>query len=367
MAIFRPEMATLKKYVPGKPIEEVAKEYGVTDIVKLASNENPLGPSPKAIEAIQKAAHEIHIYPDGAAAELTQKLAKKLDILPQQIMFGNGGEEIIKMLAYAMIEPGDEVIFAWPSFSLYDIATSVMGGKSVVLKMTPDFKHDFDAFIGSVTPKTKMIYVCNPNNPTGNIMTKAEVDYLVNHIPLSVVLILDEAYFEFAQVNPEYPNGLEILSSRPNTIIIRTLSKVAGLAGLRVGYMISSEAIISEMTKVKNVFNLNRIAQVAAIAALDDDDHIRKTVDLNYISIGMMEEFFDSKGLTYTTSNANFVWVDTGYDSRLVNEELLKRGVIIRPGFLWGSDGYIRVSTGTIEQTQRFIDAFEDVLTVLGN
>lgn len=365
MSIFRPEMATLKKYVPGKPIEEVAKEYGVTDIVKLASNENPLGPSPKAIAAIQKAAEEIHIYPDGSAAELTDRLAAKLGISPKQVMFGNGGEEIIKMLAYAMIEKDDEVIFAWPSFSLYEIATSIMGGKSVVFNMTEDFKHDFDAFIGAVTPKTKMIYVCNPNNPTGNIMTKAEVDHLVNNIPDSVVLVLDEAYFEFGQVNPEYPNGLDILAKRPNTILIRTFSKVAGLAGVRVGYMISNEQLIAEMTKVKNVFNLNRIAQAAGLAALEDDDHIQKTVELNYISIGMMEEFFDSRGLYYIPSNANFVWVNAGFDSRVVNEELLKRGVIIRPGFLWGNDAYIRVSTGTVEQTQRFIDAFDDVLNQL--
>lgn len=365
MGIFRSEMATLKKYVPGKPVEEVAREYGITDIVKLASNENPLGPSPKAIAAIQAAACDVHIYPDGSATALTEKLAKKLGINPNQIMFGNGGEEIIKMLAYAMIDKEDEVIFAWPSFSLYDIATSVMGGKSVVFNMGVDFKHDFDAFIGAVNEKTKMIYVCNPNNPTGNIMTIAELDHLVANIPDHVVLVLDEAYFEFAQVNPDYPNGLDILAKRPNTVIIRTFSKVAGLAGLRVGYMISNEQLVAEMTKVRNVFNLNRIAQVAGIAALDDDDHIKKTVELNYISIGMMEAFFDEIGLDYTPSNANFVWVNTGFDSRIVNEELLKRGVIIRPGFLWGSDEHIRVSTGTFEQTQRFIDAFEDVLNHL--
>lgn len=362
MSLFRKELETLKKYVPGKPIEEVKKEYGLTDIVKLASNENPLGPSPKAIEAIKNEAANIHIYPDGSAAELRGKMAKKLNISADQIMFGNGGEEIIKMLAYALVGSEDEVIFAWPSFSLYDIATSQMGGKAVRIGMKEDFKHDFKAFIEAVNDKTKMIYVCNPNNPTGNIMTVDEVNYLIDNIPQDVILVLDEAYYEFARVNPNYPNGLDILAKRPNTILIRTFSKVAGLAGIRVGYMISSEAIISEMTKVKNVFNLNRIAQVAGMAALDDDDHINKTVELNYISLGMMEEFFDSKNLVYTESNANFVWVNVGYDSRVINEELLKRGVIIRPGFLWGSDNYIRVSTGTIEHTQRFIDALEDVL-----
>lgn len=362
MSIFRKELATLKKYVPGKPIEEVKKEYGLTDIVKLASNENPLGPSPKAVEAIKQMAEEVHIYPDGVAADLRDRLGKFYGINPDQIMMGNGGEEIIKMLAYAMVAKDDEVIFAWPSFSLYDISTSLMGGKSVRIETTDDFKHDFKAFVKAVNDKTKMIVVCNPNNPTGNIMTKEEVNYLVDNIPEHVVLVLDEAYYEFAKVNPEYPNGLDILAKRPNTVVLRTFSKVAGLAGVRVGYMISSEEIIAEMIKVKNVFNSNRLAQFAGIAALEDQAHIEKTVELNYISLGMMEEYFDSQNIKYAKSNANFIWVNVAHDSRVVNEELLKRGVIIRPGFLWGYDNYIRISTGTVEQTQRFIDALDEVL-----
>ncbi len=362
MSVFRKELETLKKYVPGKPIEDVKREYGLTDIVKLASNENPLGPSPKAKQAIVDAVSSVHIYPDGAALDLRKKLADFYGISDDMIMFGNGGEEIIKMLAYAMIEKGDETIFAWPSFSLYDIATNLMGGKSVPVKTVGNFKHDFKSFVAAITDKTKMIFVCNPNNPTGNIMTKEEVDYLVDNIPEHIVLVLDEAYYEFAKVNPQYPNGLDYLAKRPNTVVVRTFSKVAGLAGLRVGYMISSPQIISEMTKVKNVFNSNRIAQIAAMAAIDDQKHIAKTVELNYISIGMMEEFFDVKGLSYAPANANFVWVNVGRDSRVVNEELLKRGIIIRPGFLWGEDDYIRISTGTIEQTQRVIDALDEIL-----
>ncbi len=362
MSVFRRELETLKKYVPGKPIEDVKREYGLTDIVKLASNENPLGPSPKAKQAIVDAVDNIHIYPDGAALELRQKMADFYGISEDMIMFGNGGEEIIKMLGYAMIEKGDETIFAWPSFSLYDITTNLMGGKSVAVKTIGNFKHDFKSFVDAITDKTKMIFVCNPNNPSGNIMTKEEVDYLVDNVPEHIVLVFDEAYYEFAKVNPQYPNGLDYLAKRSNTVVIRTFSKVAGLAGLRVGYMISSPQIISEMTKVKNVFNSNRIAQIAAMAALDDQAHIAKTVELNYISIGMMEEFFDVKGLSYASANANFVWVNVGRDSREVNEELLKRGVIIRPGFLWGEDNYIRISTGTIEQTQRVIDALDEIL-----
>ncbi len=362
MSLFRKELETLKKYVPGKPIEDVKREYGLTDIVKLASNENPLGPSVKAQAAIIEAASQVHIYPDGAAIELREKLAQFYGISPDMIMFGNGGEEIIKMLAYAMIAKDDEVIFAWPSFSLYDIATGIMGGKSIAIDTIGNFKHDFKAFIAAVSDKTKMVFVCNPNNPTGNIMTKDELDYLVANLPDDILLVLDEAYFEFARVNPDYPNGLDYLAKRPNTVIIRTFSKVAGLAGLRVGYMISSPQIISEMSKVKNVFNSNRLAQIAGVAALADQEHINKTVELNYQSLALMTKFFDEKGLSYAPANSNFIWVDVARDSRIVNEELLKRGVIIRPGFLWGQDNYIRVSSGTIEQTKRFIAALSEVL-----
>ncbi len=361
-SLFRPELEALKKYVPGKPIEEVKKEYGLTDVLKLASNENPLGPSKKAIEAIQREATQVHIYPDGIAAELREKLANKYKIKADNIMFGNGGEEIIKMIAYAFIDKDDEVIFGTPSFALYDISTNLMGGKAIKIPLTTDFKHDFKTFIENVTDKTKAIFVCNPNNPTGNIMTRDEVNYLVNNISDDILLVLDEAYFEYAKVNPDYPDGLDILRDRPNTIIIRTFSKVAGLAGVRVGFMISNEELIGEMTKVKNVFNSSKIAQAAAIAALDDEDHIDKTVKLNYESLGLMIDYFNEKNLSFIPTNTNFVWVNVGHDTRIVNEELLKEGVIIRPGFLWGFDEYIRISSGTIEQTKVFVEKLDIVL-----
>jgi len=360
--IYRKELANLKVYVPGKPVEEVMKEYGLTEITKLASNENPLGPSPKAIEAIQKEASGIHIYPDGVAADLTGKLAEHWSVKPEQIMMGNGGEQVLFLIAQTFINEGDEAIMANPSFALYDITVTLMGGKPVVLPLTKDFKHDFKGFVNAVTDKTKLVYVCNPNNPTGNIMTKEEVNYLADNLPEHVVLVLDEAYFEYAVKNPDYIDGLEILNRRPNTVILRTFSKVAGLAGLRVGYAISTPEIITEMKKIKGVFNSNRIAQKAAIASLDDQAHIDKTVDLNYQSLGRMKEFFVERGLTYVEPNTNFVFVNIGRDSRVVFEELMKRGVVIRPGFLWGFDDYLRVSTGTMEQTEKFITALGEIL-----
>lgn len=359
--LFRKEVLTLKRYVPGKPIEEVKKELGLEDIVKLASNENPLGPSKKAVAAIKKEAENIHIYPDSTAVSVREKLAEKYNLTPNQIVLGNGGEEILKFIAATFVNEGDEAIMAVPSFGLYATSVAHMGGKPVQIPLK-NYKHDFEAFIQNVTDKTKLIYVCNPNNPTGNIMTADDVDYLLSNISEDIVVVLDEAYYEYAIKNPEYPVSLDILKKRPNTIILRTFSKVAGLAGVRTGYALTSEAIVNEMTKVKGVFNANRLAQVAAIAALEDQEHIDQTVALNYESMGKMVECFEEKGLEYIKSNSNFIFVNVDSDSRVIFQKLLEQGVIVRPGFLWSWDEWIRVSTGTMEQTERFIEALDLVL-----
>lgn len=361
-SIYRKELASLKKYVPGKPIEEVKREYGLTDIVKLASNENPLGPSPKAIQAIRDEAENVFLYPESTAPELREAISSKFNISPDQILIGNGGEEILKFIAQMFINKGDEAVMGKPSFGLYNISVSHMGGVPVEVPLTDRFEHDFDAMLDAISPKTKLVYICNPNNPTGNIMTAEKVHRFIQKIPKNVVVVLDEAYYDYAVKNPAYPDGLKILADRPNTLILRTFSKVAGIAGVRVGYAISSEEIIGEMSKVKGVFNASRLAQVAGLAALQDTEHIEATVELNYESLSLMTDFFEKNGLDYIPSNANFIFVKTGLSSHLVNEELLKRGVIIRPGFLWGLDEWNRVSTGTREQTLRFIEALEEIL-----
>jgi len=362
MSIFRKELAGLKEYVPGKPIEDVMREYGLTSIVKLASNENPLGPSKKAIEAIKKEAENIHIYPDGAALELRQKIADKNGLDMSQVLIGSGGEQILKLIAHTFVNEGDEVIFGAPSFALYDIMSSHIGAKCISLPLTEDFKHDLKAFEKHINGNTKIVYVCNPNNPTGNIMPKDELVDFISRLPEHIVLMLDEAYFEYAIHDPEYLNGLDILKDRPNTIILRTFSKVAGLAGLRIGYCFSSPEIIREMGKIKGVFNANRIGQAAALASLDDDEHIENTVVLNKKSLDMMKEFFKSHGMSYVESHANFIFVDIKQSSRQAYTELQKRGVIIRPGFLWGFENYIRVSSGTIDQTETFLNALESII-----
>lgn len=362
MSIFRKELAGLKEYVPGKPIEDVMREYGLKSIVKLASNENPLGPSKKAIQAIKEEAENIHIYPDGAAIELREKLAKKHNLKPEQILIGSGGEQILKLVAHTFVDQGDEVIFAAPSFALYDIMSTHIGAKCHSVPLTEDFKHDFDRFIELVNDRTKIVYVCNPNNPTGNIMTKDEVWDLARKLPDTCILMLDEAYFEYAIHDPNYMDGLEVLAERPNTVILRTFSKVAGLAGLRVGYAFSSPEIITEMSKIKGVFNANRLAQVAAVASLDDEEHIEKTVKLNTDSLNRMKQYFNKNDMAYVESHTNFIFVDIHMSSKIAYVELQKRGVIIRPGFLWGFENYIRVSSGTIEQTNIFLKALDEVI-----
>ncbi|SHJ49637.1 histidinol-phosphate transaminase [Tepidibacter formicigenes] len=359
--LFKNEVSSIKPYIPGKSIEELKRELGIEDIEKLASNENPLGPSPKAIEAIKKEAENIHIYPDPNSTKLKEELAKKHNLTSENIVVGNGGEELLKMIAQTFINSGDEAIMANPSFGKYASEVMFMGGIAHQVELK-NYKHDFKAFIERINDKTKLIFVCNPNNPTGNIMTKEEIEYLVKNVPDDVVIVFDEAYYDYAIKNTDYPDTLSILKKRLNTIILRTFSKVSGIAAVRVGYLLTSKEICEAMNKIKLVFHVNRLAQVAGIAALHDTEHTQKTVELNYKSIDMMEKYFEENNFEYIKSNANFIFVNVGMDSRVVFEKLLKKGIIVRPGYLWNWDNWLRVSTGTLEQTKKFITKLDGVL-----
>lgn len=360
--IYRKELKTLKEYVPGKPIEDVMREYNLTDIVKLASNENPLGTSPKALEKINSELNNLNIYPDGAALLAREEIANHLGLKQENILIGNGGEEIIKMLCTTLINEEDELIMPWPSFSLYEIAANIMGGVVKKSQLNDDFSINVDEMLSMVTDKTKLFCICTPNNPTGNIVSSKDMLRIAKELPEEVVLFIDEAYYDYALLNDDYVNSIEIMNKRANTVILRTFSKVCGLAGLRAGYLIAEKSFISQMIKVKNVFNSNRLAQAAARGALEDQEFIDATVKLNYQSLDILEKFCDEMNLKYAKSNANFIWIELNKSSREVNEELLKLGVIIRAGFLWGAENYIRVSTGTIEQTNRCVEALRKVL-----
>lgn len=359
--LYRKELVGIRPYIPGKPVEEVQKELGIDVIEKLASNENQLGPSPMAIEAILKEVNHINIYPDGNVTALRTELGKKYDIDMDRIVVGNGGEQIIDIIAHTFINAGDEAIMADTTFGLYASTVAVLGGIPVELPLK-NYKQDMEAFINNINDKTKLIYVCNPNNPTGNINTKDEINYLFSRVPDDIVVVLDEAYYDYAKVNPLYPDSMKILKKRPNTIILRTFSKVAGIAGVRVGFAITSKEIALEMGKVKGAFTVNKLAQAAALGALKDIEHIEKTVKLNYESLAIMEKYFDEKKLEYIKSNANFIFVNVNMNSKVVFQKLMEKGIIIRGGFLWKWDNWIRVSTGTIEQSEKFVSALNEVI-----
>ncbi|AWI04195.1 histidinol-phosphate transaminase [Clostridium drakei] len=360
--LFRKEVYAAKAYVPGKPIEDLKRELNINKIEKLASNENPLGPSPKAMEYIEKEIKNINMYPDSAAIKLREKLAEKHGVKIENIVVGSGGEELIKNIAETFINPGDEVMIATPTFGKYATDVSFLGGVVVNIPLNKEYKQDVEKIIESVNEKTKLIFICNPNNPTGNIMTKSEHEYLIKNLPQDVVVVFDEAYYDYAIKNDEYPETLNVLKERPNTIILRTFSKVAGIAAVRLGYLLTSQEICEAMYKIKLTFSVNRLAQAAALGALEDKEHIDKTVELNYKSLALMEEYFDKNEFEYIKSNANFIFVNVNMDSKIVFQKLLEKGVIIRGGFLWGWNNWIRVSTGTIDQTKIFIDKLEEVV-----
>ncbi|NLY71697.1 MAG: histidinol-phosphate transaminase [Clostridiales bacterium] len=351
--LFRKELEQLRPYVPGKPIEEVKREYGLSEIEKMASNENQLGPSPLALEYVKRALNEVNFYPESTAVELKRDLADYLGVGFDNIIVGNGAEELLSLIANTFINQGDEVVVASPSFGIYGITTSILGAKVVSVPFKVK-EYDLDGMLNAINDKTKLVYLCNPNNPTGNIIKKKDMDYFFEKLPSHVVVILDEAYFEYAMSESEYPNGLDYLQKRPNTVVIRTFSKVYGLAGLRVGYLITSKEIADVMNKAKLTFNVNKLAQEAARGALRDKEHREKTLEMNAKSIEMMENFFDQMEFDYFKSYTNFIFVDVQKHSKIIFEGLMKQGVIVRPGYFWGWDNWIRVSTGTIQQTKKF-------------
>lgn len=358
--LFRAELQQMKEYVPGKPIEEVQAQYNIEHVDKLASNENPLGPSPKALEYIKGELHNINFYPDSNSYKLKLALAKEYGLSHENFVVGNGAEQIIQLIADTLINPGDEAIMADVTFDICHIHVTHMGGVPVLVPLK-NYKQDIEEFLSRINEKTKLIYVCNPNNPVGNILTEDEIDHLIKNVPEDVVIILDEAYFHYAIRNSEYDDSVAKYKIRPNLITLRTFSKVAGIAGVRVGYAITSKEIAQQMCKTKGTFNVNRLAQAAALGALEDKEHIQKTVDLNYKVLAVMEKAFEDMGMEYVKSSSNFIFVNIGMDSKTAYVELMKKGIIVKPGAIWGMDTWLRVSTGTVEQIQRFIRALREL------
>lgn len=357
----RENIVKLKPYLPGKPIEEVKRELGIKgSIIKLASNENPLGPSPRAIKALNHLVNTLNLYPDDNCYYLIQALVNKLKIKPDELILGNGSVEILDLITKAFVNPGDEVVMAEYSFIMYPIVTTIANGKRKAVPLK-DFKHDLKAMAEAITNQTKVVFIANPNNPTGTMNTAEEVEYFMSHIPDNVLVVFDEAYREYI-TRSDFPDSFRYLKEGRNVIILRTFSKIYGLAGLRLGYGIGNPGIIEALRKVRLPFNINSAAQAAGIAALDDESHIKRSIKVNEEGKGFLYDNFKKIGLPYIPTEANFIFTQPPMDGALFSKELMKRGVIVR--YLAEQDTYtgVRITIGTKPQNQKLIKAIKEVL-----
>lgn len=352
----------IKPYVPGKPIEEVQREYGITDVIKLASNENPLGPSPKVLAALQAALPELNYYPDAQAYTLCRAIAARHGVSPDMVRVGNGADGLIRELCVSYLEDDDEVITSISSFPVYDISTAVMRARLVKTPLTSDLRFDLAAIADAITERTRLIFICNPNNPTGTIVTADEVAEFMRRVPDSVIVAFDEAYHEFVAA-PDYPDGLSyVKKGYHNVVVLRTFSKAYGIAGIRLGYGIAQPELLAPLRAASESFPVNRLAQVAGLAALEDDEFVARTVAVNAAGRAYLCREFDRLGLAYAESHTNFVLVHVGPEAKIIFQELLKRGVIVRPCTGYDLPEYLRVSIGTEAQNARFIAALEAVI-----
>ena len=353
---YRDVYEKISPYVPGKPISDVQRELGLTHVIKLASNENPFGCSDKVKQAVAESISSLALYPDGNATLLREALAQKLGLKEDQLVFGAGSNEIITFIAQVFLAPGDESIFAHPSFVWYETAVRSTGAQPVVVPLK-EHRHDLEAMKNAITDKTKVIWICNPNNPTGTIITREEQDAFLQAVPTNVVVVLDEAYYEFAR-GEDYPESLPLLQKYPNLIILRTFSKAYGLASLRVGYGAASSEMVSYLNRIRPPFNVNTLAQIAAAAALEDQDFVAKTVAGNKKGLAALYSAFDRLKLNYAKSHANFIWVETPHPSGEMFQRLLRKGVIVRP-FM---GGWLRITVGTGEENSALVQALEETL-----
>ncbi len=349
----------IKPYVPGKPIGEVKRELGLQDVVKLASNENPLGPSPRAQEAMREAIPEVNYYPDGSCFELKKSLAGQLGVEEEQLIIGNGSDEILKLLAETYLEPGDEVIMPQPSFSEYEFVTRIMGGRIKYAPLKSDFNYDLETMLGMVSERTRFVFICSPNNPTGTIVNQQSLDEFLQALLPGIITVLDEAYYEYVTAE-DYPQSIEYVKNDKPVIALRTFSKIYGLAGLRIGYGIAPANLIQDLNRVREPFNVNHMAQVAALAALEDKEHVNRSLEMVEAGREQMNAGLQKLGLEPVPSQANYFFVDTGIDSQELFHAMLRRGVIVRTGDIFGFPTYIRVNYGTSEQNEKFLAALQE-------
>jgi histidinol-phosphate aminotransferase len=351
-----PDIASLVPYLPGKPVEELERELGIPRAVKLASNENPLGPSPKALAVLSEAAETLNRYPDGGAHRLRAALADRYKVAADQVILGNGSDEIIGLLVRAFLTPGDEAVMADQTFVIYRMEVTAAHGVPVVVPLK-NWRHDLPTMAEAVTARTRLLFVCNPNNPTGTMVTAAEVDELMARVPEDVIVVFDEAYYEYVQ-SREFPDSLRYVKQGRNAVVLRTFSKIYGLAGLRIGYGLTTKEITGYLNRVRPPFNANSLAQKAALAALEDEEHVVQSRAMNQTEMARVRAGLVALGFQPLPSEANFLYFDVGRAGRPVFDALLREGVIVR--HIEGP--MLRVTIGLPEENTRMLDALKQVL-----
>jgi histidinol-phosphate aminotransferase len=354
-------LGKISPYKPGKPIEEVARELKLKgEIIKLASNENPLEASPLALQALRKALKESYLYPDDNCFYLRKKIAEKLTVGPENIFVGNGSVELLPLSTLAYLGPEHNAIGSEGAFIWFKIAANIAAGELIETPMK-NFTHDLQAMLKAIKKNTRLIYIANPNNPTGTIVTKKEVEDFFQKVPDDILVIMDEAYYEYID-NPNYPDSFKYLKEGKNILILRTFSKIYGLAGVRLGYGIAQKEIIASLAKLRISFNVNRLSQIAGMAALDDHEHLKKSKAVNDAGKEYLYEAYKKLGLFYLPTYGNFIFVDFARDSQIIFEALQKKGIITRTIKEYGFPNALRITIGTEEQNRKLIRALEEIL-----
>ncbi|MBJ9988510.1 histidinol-phosphate transaminase [Paenibacillus favisporus] len=354
------QIVNIPVYEPGKPIEEVKRELGLSEVIKLASNENPYGASPRVKEAVLAELDNISLYPDGGAVELTAEVARFLGVEPGQIIFGCGSDEVIALICRAFLVSGDETIMADQTFSVYKSNADIEGAVSIEVPLV-NGKHDLEAMLAKLSSKTKIVWICNPNNPTGTILSETELTGFLDQVPSNVMVVLDEAYFEYV-TDLSYPDGSKLLSQYPNLVVLRTFSKIYGMASLRIGYGVAQPEVIQLINRVREPFNTTRAAQAAAKAALADQEYVANCRTANAEGIKQLQAEFDRLSLDYFPAHGNFIMVNVRKPAVEMFQSLLQKGIIVRAGF-GKYPNHVRVTVGSEEQNKAFIHALEQVLS----
>jgi histidinol-phosphate aminotransferase len=356
--IIKPHILELEPYQPGKPAEELDRELGIQGSIKLASNENPLGPSPRAVEAMRRALDGVHRYPDGSSWHLRRALAARLGVDGEQLVFGAGGDEILELLVKVLLGPGDECVFAWPSFAMYPIVVQGMGARSVRVPLGADLAHDLPAMARAVTPRTRLVFVCNPNNPTGTSVGAQAFDRFAASLPPTAVLAIDEAYVDFAR-RSDFPDSLAWVRRRPGTLVLRTFSKISGLAGVRIGYGVADPELAGYLQRARHPFNVSRLAEAAALGALEDDEFRQRTQRMNAEGAEYLSRELRALGVEVWPTDANFLLARTGAG---IQARLLREGLIVRPLAAFGMPEHIRISIGLPEENEALVKALRRLL-----